>query len=160
MLKISPKISFLISAIISLIFVIYFGYKGIVIYLVQAAMDDTFIGGSTSDITVTLWFALTATMALLMFLFFQFMRIKDLKSQKTMIQGTFYGWVSISVTLVIIFPNYIYFIILTGIASIITLLSSINLKKKIIEELSKKPTLTKTEIHLLQKLAGIKEPKK
>jgi len=157
--KILPKISFLISAIISLIFVIYFGYKGFMIYFIQSAIDDTFIGGNTSDITVTLWFALTGTMTLSMFLFFQFMKVKDLKSQRTMLQGAFFGWASICATLIIILPGYIYFVILTGIASIITLLSSIRLKKEIIEELNKKSTLSEKEIYLLQKLAGI-NPKK
>ena len=158
-MKILPKISFLISAIISLIFVIYFGYKGFMIYFIQSAIDDTFIGGNTSDITVTLWFALTGTMTLSMFLFFQFMKVKDLKSQRTMLQGAFFGWASICATLIIILPGYIYFVILTGIASIITLLSSIRLKKEIIEELNKKSTLSEKEIYLLQKLAGI-NPKK
>jgi len=129
------------------------------IYFIQSAIDDTFIGGNTSDITVTLWFALTGTMTLSMFLFFQFMKVKDLKSQRTMLQGAFFGWASICATLIIILPGYIYFVILTGIASIITLLSSIRLKKEIIEELNKKSTLSEKEIYLLQKLAGI-NPKK
>ena len=160
MTNITPRVSFSISAVISLIFVIYFGYKGFIVYFVQAAMDDTFIGGSTSDITVILWFALTGTMALSMFLFFQFMKIKDLKSQRTILQGTFFGWSSIALVLIIFMPSYIYFIILMGLASIVSLISSINLKKKIIDLLNKKPVLTDKEIHLLQKLAGIKPAKK
>jgi hypothetical protein len=40
-------------------------------------------------------------------------------------------------------------------------MSSITLKTKIAEDLkSKKETLTKKEIYLLQKLAGVKNPKK
>jgi len=158
-LNFSPKISFIVSSITSMIFVIYFGYKGFLAYFVQSAMDDTFVGGSTSDITVTLWFAVTGAMTLSMFLFFQFMRIKDLKSQRTILKGVFFGWASICLTLIIIIPSYIYFIILTGLGSIISLFSSIGLKKKIIEELNKKETLTKKEIYLLQKLAGVKNPK-
>ena len=59
-----------------MIFVGYFGYKGFMVYFVQKAMDDTFIGGSSSDITVTLWFAISGAMALSMLLFFQFIKIK------------------------------------------------------------------------------------
>jgi len=33
-------------------------------------------------------------------------------------------------------------------------------KEKIIEELNKKETLSEKEIYLLQRLAGVKEPKK
>ena len=157
--KITPKTSFITSAVTSLVFVIYFGYKGFVLYSVQSAMDDTFIGGSASDITVTLWFTITGTMALSMFLFFQFIKIKDLKSQRTILKGIFFGWLSICVSLIFFMPSFIYFIVLTALASILSLLSSITLKKKIIEELNKKDTLSEKEIYLLQKLAGIKKPK-
>ena len=88
--KIPSKISFIISSITSMIFVGYFGYKGFMVYFVQKAMDDTFIGGSSSDITVTLWFAISGAMALSMLLFFQFIKIKDLKSQSTILKRYFY----------------------------------------------------------------------
>ena len=45
------------------------------------------------------------------------MRIKDLKSQRTILKGVFIGWASICVTLIIVTPSSIYFIILTGVAS-------------------------------------------
>ena len=160
-LRISSKLSFIFSSITSMIFVGYFGYKGFMVYFVQKAMDDTFIGGSTSDITVTLWFAIMGTMALSMFLFFQFIRIKDLKSQMTILKGVFIGWAIISVALIIFIPTYIYFILLTSLASIASLLSSITVKHEITDELiRKKETLSEKEIYLLQKLAGIKDPKK
>ena len=160
-IRISSKLSFIFSSITSMIFVGYFGYKGFMVYFVQKAMDDTFIGGSTSDITVTLWFAIMGTMALSMFLFFQFIRIKDLKSQMTILKGVFIGWAIISVALIIFIPTYIYFILLTSMASITSLLSSITVKHEITEELiRKKETLSEKEIYLLQKLAGIKDPKK
>ena len=160
-IRISSKLSFIFSSITSMIFVGYFGYKGFMVYFVQKAMDDTFIGGSTSDITVTLWFAIMGTMALSMFLFFQFIRIKDLKSQMTILKGVFIGWAIISVALIIFIPTYIYFILLTSMASIASLLSSITVKHEITEELiRKKETLSEKEIYLLQKLAGIKDPKK
>ena len=160
-IKISSKLSFIISSITSMIFVGYFGYKGFMVYFIQKAMDDTFIGGSTSDITVTLWFAIMGTMALSMFLFFQFIKIKDLKSQRTILRGIFVGWAIICISLIIFIPTYIYFILLTAITSVTSLLSSINVKHKITEELiKKKETLSEKEIYLLQKLAGIKDPKK
>jgi hypothetical protein len=63
--------------------------------------------------------------------------------------------------MIIFIPSYIYFILLTIIASLVSLLSSITLKHKITGELqNKKETLTEKEIYLLQKLAGVKNPKK
>jgi|TARA_B110000967_G_C18297015_1_gene276571 hypothetical protein len=41
-----------------------------VVYFIHKAIDDVFIGGSASNITVTLWFAVASTMALPMFLFY------------------------------------------------------------------------------------------
>jgi len=100
-------------------------------------------------------------MALSMFLFFQFIKIKDLKSQMTILKGVFIGWAIISVALIIFIPTYIYFILLTSMASITSLLSSITVKHEITDELiRKKETLSEKEIYLLQKLAGIKDPKK
>ena len=122
-------------------------------------MDDTFLGGSTSDITVTLWFAISAAMALSMLLFFQFTKIKDLKSQSTILKGMFIGWAGICVALIVFIPSYIYFIILTAVASIVSLISSLTLKEEIIAQLNKKETLSEKEIYLLQKLAGVKKPK-
>ena len=160
-INISSKISFIISTITSIIFVLYFIYKGFLVYFVQKAMDDTFIGGSTSDITITLWFAIAGTMALSMFLFFQFTKIKDLNSQRTIQKGIFVGWTIITLAMIIFIPVYIYFIFLTIIASIVSLLSSITLKDQIAEELkNKKENLSEKEIYLLQKLAGVKNPKK
>tara|TARA_Y100000590_G_scaffold41962_1_gene44713 strand:- start:277 stop:768 length:492 start_codon:yes stop_codon:yes gene_type:complete len=160
-INIPSKLSFIISSITSIIFVTYFAYKGFMVYFVQKAMDDTFIGGSSSDIMVTLWFAISGVMGLSMFLFFQFTKIKDLNSQRTIQRGIFIGWTSIAIAMIIFIPTYIYFIILTVIASIVSLLSSISLKYKIAEELkNKKETLTEKEIYLLQKLAGVKNPKK
>ena len=160
-INIPSKLSFIISSITSIIFVTYFSYKGFMVYFVQKAMDDTFVGGGSSDITVTLWFAISGVMGLSMFLFFQFTKIKDLNSQRTIQRGIFIGWTSIAIAMIVFIPSYIYFIILTIIASIVSLLSSITLKYKITEELkNKKETLSEKEIYLLQKLAGVKNPKK
>ena len=160
-LKVSSKLAFIISIITSLIFVIYFAYKGLMVYFVQKEMDNTFVGGYTSDITVTLWFGISISMALSMLLFFQFTKIKDLNSQRTIQKGIFVGWSIIAFLMIVFTPSYIYLILITIISSIASLMSSITLKTKIAEDLkSKKETLTKKEIYLLQKLAGVKNPKK
>ena len=153
-INVSSKLSFIISIITSVIFVFYFAYKGFVVYFVQKGMDDTFVGGNTSDITITLWFGISVAMALSMFLFFQFTKIKDLNSQRTIQKGIFIGWTIIAIAMIIFIPSYTYFIL-------ITIVSSITLKHKITEDLkNKKETLSEKEIYLLQKLAGVKDPKK
>ena len=160
-INISSKTSFVISIITSIIFVVYFAYKGFIVYLIQKAMDDTFVGGSTSDITITLWFGISLSMAFSMFLFFQFTKIKDLNSQRTIQKGIFIGWAIIAIVMIIFVPSYIYLILITILSSIISLLSSITLKDKIAKDLiKKKETLSEKEIYLLQKLAGVKNPKK
>ena len=160
-IKVSSKLSFIISIITSIIFVCYFAYKGFIVYFVQKAMDDTFVGGNTSDITVTLWFGISVAMALSMFLFFQFIKIKDLNSQRIIQKGIFIGWSIIAIAMLVFIPSYIYFILITIISSIVSLLSSITLKEKIAEDLrNRKETLSEKEIYLLQKLAGVKDPKK
>ena len=160
-INISSKTSFVTSIITSIIFVLYFAYKGFMVYFVQKAMDDTFVGGSSSDITITLWFAISGVMALCMFMFFQFTKIKDLNSQRTIQKGIFFGWTVITIAMVVFIPSYIYFILLTIIASVVSFLSSITLKYKIAEDLkNKKETLSEKEVYLLQKLAGVKTPKK
>ena len=160
-INVSSKLSFIISIITSVIFVLYFAYKGFMVYFVQKAMDNTFVGGNTSDITITLWFGISVAMALSMFLFFQFTKIKDLNSQRTIQKGIFVGWAIIAITMIIFIPSYIYFILITIVSSIVSLLSSITLKHKITEDQkNKKETLSEKEIYLLQKLAGVKNPKK
>ena len=160
-INISSKTSFVISIITSIIFVTYFAYKGFIVYFIQKAMDDTFVGGSTTDITITLWFGISLSMALSMFLFFQFIKIKDLNSQRTIQKGIFIGWALIAIAMIIFVPSYIYLILITILSSIISLLSSITLKDMIAKDLiEKKETLSEKEIYLLQKLAGVKNPKK
>ena len=160
-INISSKTSFVISIITSIIFVAYFAYKGFIVYFIQKAMDDTFVGGSTTDITITLWFGISLSMALSMFLFFQFIKIKDLNSQRTIQKGIFIGWAIIAITMIIFVPSYVYLILITILSSIVSLLSSVTLKDIIAEDLKeKKETLSEKEIYLLQKLAGVKNPKK
>jgi hypothetical protein len=128
---------------------------------VQKAMDDTFVGGNSSDITITLWFGIAVAMALSMFLFFQFIKIKDLNSQRVIQKGIFIGWTIIAIIMIVFIPSYVYLILITILSSIFSFLSSITLKDKISKDLKdRKETLSEKEIYLLQKLAGVKKPKK
>ena len=89
-------------------------------------------------------------MLLLILLFIQFMKIKDLKSQRTIIRGIFIGWTSVFLILLIINQSSIYFLVLTGLLPLIILFNLFSLEDQIKEE---KNTLTDKEIYLLQKLA-------
>jgi hypothetical protein len=146
-MNISPKLSHILSAIISIIFVIYFFYEGFLAYIILKEL-----GGGVDALVASRW-GLAAAMFIFACLFSLFIKIKDLKSQRTILKGIFIGWSSICLTLIIAIPNSIYFIILTGFASIINLLSSKSLIEKIKEE---KKTLTEKEIYLLQRLANKK----
>ena len=146
-MNISPKLSHILSAIISIIFVIYFFYQGFLAYVILKEL-----GGGVDALVASRW-GLATAMFIFACLFFLFIKIKDLKSQRTILKGIFIGWSSICLTLIIAIPNSIYFIILTGLASTISLLSSKNLIEKIKEE---KKTLTEKEIYLLQRLANKK----
>ena len=107
-----------------MVFIIYFAYEAFLAYVILQEL------GGGIDALVASRCALAAVMIFLTFLFFQSMRIKDLKSQRTILKGVFIGWASICVTLIIVTPDSIYFTVLTGLASVISLLSSIGLIKK------------------------------
>ena len=144
-MNISPKISYILSALISFFFGIFFAYKGFIAYFVHKEL----YGGGIDALVASRW-GLAAAFILLTFLFLLFIRIKDLKSHKTILNGIFICWASVCVTLLIVATNSIYFIILTFIASAINLISSKSLVKKIKEE---RETLTEKEVYLLQQLA-------
>ena len=147
-INIPPKISYILSSLTSLIFVIYFAYKGLIAYLIHKELY-----GGGIDALVALRFTLCGVMIFLIFLFIQFMKLKDLKSQRTILNGIFIGWTSIFIIIILLFSSSLYFIMLTGLASIISLISSLSLIDRIKEE---KNTLTDKEIYLLQKLANKK----
>ena len=146
-MNISPKLSHILSAAVSIIFVIYFFYQGFLAYVILKEL-----GGGVDALVASRW-GLAVAMFIFACLFFLFIKIKDLKSQRTILKGVFIGWASICLTLIIAIPHSIYFIILTGLAFVISLLSSKNLIEKIKEE---KETLTEKEIYLLQRLANKK----
>ena len=109
--------------------------------------------GGGMDVLVSLRAALAGIMFLLIVLFFQFIKIKDLKSQRTILRGIFVGWSSLFIILIIINPSLIYFIVLSGIAGIVNLIALFSLVDLIKEE---RNTLTDKEIYLLQQLANKK----
>ena len=144
-INISPKITYIVSAVTALIFLIYFAYKGAIAYLIHRELY-----GGGIDPLVALRFTLCGVMIFLILLFIQFTKLKDLKSQKTIITGIFIGWSSIFIVTIILFPNLIYFIILTGVSALVSLITSLSLIGQIKEE---RNTLSDKEIYLLQKLA-------
>ena len=145
-MNIPSKITFIISALTSLLLSIYFIYKGLVAYLIHKEL----YGGGIDALVASRW-GLSGILIFLTLLFLFFIRIKDLKSQKTIITGIYIGWASICITLLIVAPSTTYyFIILTAIVSLITFIASRGLVKKINEE---RHSLSEKEIYLLQQLA-------
>ena len=155
-LVISSKIAFIISGLYSSIFIFFSLYKAVVLLFVKSAMEDTFIGGETSDISITLWFLIAGVMTFTTFIFFYFLKIKDLKSQKIIITGTSIAWLFVCIIQLILFYEYFFLAIFTLIPLLVNYLSIKTLKNEITKELNKKG-LSEKEIHLLQMLAGIKK---
>ena len=155
-IKASSKIAFIVSGLYSSIYLFFSLYKAIVLIFVKSAMEDTFIGGETSDISITLWFLIAGIMTFTTFIFFYFLKIKDLKSQKTIITGTSIAWLFICIIQLILFKQYFYLAIFTLIPLIINYISIKTLNNNILIELNKKG-LSEKEIHLLQLLAKQKK---
>ena len=155
-MKISSKTAFIISGLYTLVFLLFAIYKGFILYFIQKTMEDTFVGGEASDISITLWFLISGILAFSSILFFYFIKIKDLKSQKVILSGVTLSWIFISIFQIILFKNYFYLSLLTIIPIITCYLAIKTIKIEIIKQLNKKG-LSKKEIHLLQLLAGIKK---
>ena len=153
-MKITTKSTFLISALTSTAFLSYALYKGIILYFVNEALEDTFVGGSTSNISIILWFIISGILMLITSMFLFFLKIKDLKSQKIIVIGLIFFWFTVSFFSIFVTFSNLWITLLTSLIGIISFLASKNLKKEIIAELNKKG-LTEKEIYLLQKLAGI-----
>ena len=143
--KIKPKITYIVSIGVALIILFFFAYKATVAYLIHKELY-----GGGLDTLVLLRASISGIMFLLILLFIQFMKIKDLKSQRTILRGIFIGWISVFIILIITELSSIYFIILTGFCCFINLITLFSLVDQIKEE---KNTLTEKEIYLLQKLA-------
>ena len=153
-MKFTTKSILLISALTTLAFLIYALYKGIILYFVNEALEDTFVGGNTSNISIILWFIISGILMLISSMFLFFLKIKDLKSQKIIVIGLIFFWFTISFFSIFVTFSNLWITLLTSSIGIISFLASKNLKKEIIAELNKKG-LTEKEIYLLQKLAGI-----
>ena len=153
-MKITTKSILLISALTSSAFLIYALYKGIILYFVNEALEDTFVGGSTSNISIILWFIISGILMLITSMFLFFLKIKDLKSQKIIVIGLIFFWFTVSFFSIFVAFSNLWITLITSSIGIISFLASKNLKKEIIAELNKKG-LTEKEIYLLQKLAGI-----
>ena len=144
-IKINTKVSYLSSIFVASIILLFFSYKALVTYLIHRELY-----GGGLDTLVLLRASIAGIMFLLIILFIQFMKIKDLKSQRTILRGIFVGWITVFIILFIIKTSSIYFVILTGLLSLIVLFNLFSLIDQIKEE---KNTLTDKEIYLLQKLA-------
>tara|TARA_B100000524_G_C23443030_1_gene295982 strand:- start:56 stop:511 length:456 start_codon:yes stop_codon:yes gene_type:complete len=147
-ISIQPKIAYYLSIVLTLILFFYFSYKGVIAYFIHKELY-----GGGIDILVTLRATLAGVMLFLSLLLLQFSKIKDLKSHRTILNGIFIGWSTIIILLVILNPNLIYFIIMSGLGSIFSLITLLSLDDQIKEE---KNSLTDKEIYLLQKLANKK----
>ena len=112
------------------------------------------MGGTTSDISIFLWFTISGILTLITLMFLFFLKINDLKSQKIIVMGLTIFWITTSIFLIVVNFSNFWISILTLIVSVLSFLAMKNLKKTIITELNKKG-LTDKEIYLLQKLAGI-----
>ena len=144
-IKINTKVSYLSSIFVASIILLFFSYKALIAYLIHRELY-----GGGLDTLVLLRASIAGIMFLLIILFIQFMKIKDLKSQRTIIRGIFIGWTSVFLILLIINQSSIYFLVLTGLLPLIILFNLFSLEDQIKEE---KNTLTDKEIYLLQKLA-------
>ena len=144
-IKINTKVSYLSSIFAASIILLFFSYKALIAYLIHRELY-----GGGLDTLVLLRASVAGSMFLLIILFIQFMKIKDLKSQRTILRGIFVGWATVFIILLIIKTSSIYFVILTGLLSLIILMNLFSLIDQIKEE---KNTLTDKEIYLLQKLA-------
>ena len=147
-LNIKPKVAYLASIFSASIILLFFFYKAVIAYLIHRELY-----GGGLDTLVLLRASIAGIMFLLILLFIQFMKINDLKSQRTILRGIFIGWTSVFISLIITNLSSIYFIFLTGISSMFILITLFSLVDQIKEE---KNTLTDKEIYLLQKLANKK----
>ena len=144
-LNIKPKIAYLASIFTAIIILLFFSYKAVIAYLIHKELY-----GGGLDTLVLLRAAIAGIMLLLILLFIQFMKIDDLKSQRTILRGMFIGWTSVFIVMIVLKMSSIYFIFLTGLSSLVILVTLFSLVDQMKEE---KNALTDKEIYLLQKLA-------
>ena len=144
-LYIKFKYSYIISILTSFVILCYFSYKGMIAYLIHKEL----YGGGV-DVVITLRGIISMIMLFFIGLQIQFLKIKDLKSQKKILTGIFVVWTSIFFSTIIVSREEILFLIITFLTSVLMLLSLFSLREQIKEE---RNTLTEKEIYLLQQLA-------
>ena len=144
-LNIKPKIAYLASIFTAILILLFFSYKAVIAYLIHR---ERYGGGL--DTLVLLRASIAGIMLLLILLFIQLIKIDDLKSQRTILRGMFIGWTSVFIVMIVLKMTSIYFIFLTGLSSLVILVTLFSLVDQMKEE---KNTLTDKEIYLLQKLA-------
>ena len=144
-IKIKPKLSYYVSILVCFIILGYFTYKASITYLIHRELY-----GGGLDTLVLLRASISGIMLLLILLFIQFVKIPDLKSHRTILRGIFIGWTSVFIILIIVNMSSFYFIVLTALVSLFSLVTLFSLEDQIKEE---KNTLTEKEIYLLQQLA-------
>ena len=106
--------------------------------------------GGGVDVVITLRGIISLIMIFFIGLQIQFLKIKDLKSQKKILTGIFVIWISIFFSTIIVTREEILFLIITFLTSLLVLLSLFSLREQIKEE---RNTLSEKEIYLLQQLA-------
>ena len=144
-LEIKFKYSYFISILTSFIILCYFAYKCTIAYLIHKEL----YGGGV-DVVITLRGIISLIMIFFIGLQIQFLKIKDLKSQKKILTGIFVIWISIFFSTIIVTREEILFLIITFLTSLLVLLSLFSLREQIKEE---RNTLSEKEIYLLQQLA-------
>ncbi len=143
-INIKPNVAYLSSIFSTSIILLFFLYKAVIAYLIHRELY-----GGGLDTLVLLRASIAGIMFLLILLFIQFMKINDLKSQRTILRGMFIWWTSVFIAMIVLKLSSIYFVLLTGISALLILVTLLSLIDQIKEE---KNTLTDKEIYLLQKL--------
>ena len=144
-LNVSYKLSYLISILACTSIFTYFAYKGIIAYLIHKELY-----GGGIDVVISLRGIISAIMVFFIILQCQFLRIKDLKSHKTILTGILIVWTAIFITCLLISRKDIYFLMITFLPVSVTLFCLLKIDNQIKEE---RNNLTEKEIYLLQQLA-------
>ena len=155
-MQVRTKLTLILSSILSFSFAGFSLYKGIILYLINKQISDTFVGGNTSDISILLWFVIAGIFILLTLMFLFFLKIKDLKSIRIILLGILVFWLLTSVFLIFTPILNSMFSLLSLTLCFISFWESKNLKKEIINSFKSK-RLSSEEIHLLQLLAKTKK---
>ena len=151
--NIKTKYTLIFSGIACMLLSLFLTYKGILAYLIEKKLEDDFGGMGGTDTIVIIRLVLSLIILILALFFFHFLKIKDLNSQKILLQCTLVMWSVVSICLVVIMKELSLYLILSLVSCIISFLSIKNLKEEI---KNNKLKLSDKEIYLLNKLANKK----